>query len=298
MNFPSFFPSPGQRLAVVLDTDTYNEVDDQFALAHLLLSPERIDLQAVYAAPFFNDRSTGPADGMEKSYEEIHRVLEVVGSAGSPRVFRGSPSYLPDAKTPVASEAAEDLVARAMAMGNEKLYVVAIGAPTNVASALLIEPRISEKIVVVWLGGHAPFWPDTWEFNLQQDMAASRVLLDTEMPFVLVPCLPVASHLLVTVPELEKELGGHSRLGTYLTDIVRDYGKGERGWSKEIWDIAATAWVLNPDWVPTRELPSPVLLDNHTWKHDASRHKIRIAGQIRRNKILADFYIKAGNSGV
>jgi len=47
-------PYPAVR-RVVLDTDTYNEVDDQFALAHLLLAPELVRLEAVYAAPFFND---------------------------------------------------------------------------------------------------------------------------------------------------------------------------------------------------------------------------------------------------
>lgn len=298
MSTPSFFPAPGEKISVVLDTDTYNEVDDQFALAHLLLSPERIDLQAIYAAPFFNSRSTGPAEGMEKSYEEIHRVLDVVG-AGRPPVFRGSTSYLPGPGTPVSSDAVTDLIARAMAMGDQKLYVVAIGAPTNVASALLAEPRIAEKIVVVWLGGHAPYWHETGEFNLKQDIAASRVLLDTEMPFVLAPCVPVASHLLVTVPELEKELGGHSRLGTYLTEIVSGYEqrKSQRGWAKEIWDLAATAWVLDPDWLLTREEPSPILLDDRTWKHDPTRHRISIGYRVNRNAIMGDFYKRAAASG-
>ena len=60
---------------MVLDTDTYNEIDDQFALVHALLSPERLKVEAIYAAPFHNDRSTGPGDGMEKSFEEILRLL-------------------------------------------------------------------------------------------------------------------------------------------------------------------------------------------------------------------------------
>ena len=48
------------RVRAVLDTDTYNEINDQFALVQLVLSPERIGLEAIYAAPFHNDRSTGP----------------------------------------------------------------------------------------------------------------------------------------------------------------------------------------------------------------------------------------------
>ncbi len=58
---------PGKRpVRMVLDTDTYNEIDDQFALVYTLISPE-VSVQAVYAAPFHNNRSSGPGDGMEKS---------------------------------------------------------------------------------------------------------------------------------------------------------------------------------------------------------------------------------------
>ena len=62
-------------LKVVIDTDTYNEIDDQFALVHALLSPERLNVEAIYAAPFHNERSDSPLDGMEKSYSEIHKLL-------------------------------------------------------------------------------------------------------------------------------------------------------------------------------------------------------------------------------
>ena len=57
---------PTEKIRIVLDTDTYNEIDDQFALVYSLLSPEKIDLEAVYAAPFLNKRSTGPGDGYGK----------------------------------------------------------------------------------------------------------------------------------------------------------------------------------------------------------------------------------------
>ena len=58
---------------MVLDLDTYNEIDDQFAL--VTRCSAQLNVEAVYAAPFTNDRSTGPGDGMEKSYEEILRLL-------------------------------------------------------------------------------------------------------------------------------------------------------------------------------------------------------------------------------
>lgn len=284
-------------LRVVLDTDTYNEVDDQFALAHLLLSSDRIQLDAVYAAPFFNNRSTSPADGMERSFDEIHRVIDLVNPAQRPAVFRGSTRWLSEATSPVHSDAASDLVTRAMAMpiDGEKLHVIAIAAATNIASALLIEPRIASRIVIVWLGGHAPSWPHTDEFNLKQDIHAARILLDHNVPLVLVPCSPVCSHVITTVAELEKHLAPHSRLGTYLTHVVRHYGGLSAGWSKVIWDIAATGYLIDPTWVRTVEAPSPVLQDNLTWltPTPSGRRSIRIAQEVHRDGILIDFFAKA-----
>ena len=71
------FPADG-TVDMVLDTDTYNEIEDQFALVYTLLSPERLTVKAI-TAPFHNDRSQGPEEGMEKSYDEISRLLEKMG---------------------------------------------------------------------------------------------------------------------------------------------------------------------------------------------------------------------------
>ena len=62
---------PAHVVDVVLDTDTYNEIDDQFALSYLLRSPERARVRGIFAAPFFNENSVSPEDGMEKSHREI-----------------------------------------------------------------------------------------------------------------------------------------------------------------------------------------------------------------------------------
>ena len=290
-------PETGSRRRVILDTDTYNEVDDQFALAHLLLSPGQVEVEAVYAAPFFNDRSSSPADGMEKSYEEIVRVIDLVDGPRPP-VFRGSTSYLPGAATPVKSAAAADLIERALSMKEgERLYVAGIAAATNLASALLLEPRIADRITLIWLGGHGPHWPDTREFNLGQDLHASRVLLDSPVPLILLPCHPVTSHLIVTVPELEKDLGPGSKLGAYLTDIVRGYVDKKPGRSKVIWDISASAWLVEPSWIFTREEPSPLLRDDVTWGDRTGRRPIQIAHGLNRDAIFEDFFVKATRAG-
>ena len=130
---------PTGNIDCVLDTDTYNEIDDQYALSLMIKSP-KLNLRAIYAAPFFNTHSTSPEDGMERSYDEILKLLTLMGKEDRKAdVFKGSRTYLPDEKTPVDSPAARHLCELAMTYSVEKpLYVVAIGAITNVASALLL----------------------------------------------------------------------------------------------------------------------------------------------------------------
>jgi purine nucleosidase len=177
---------PSGPVDMVLDTDTFNEIDDQFALAYTILSSEKLKLKAIYAAPFHNSLSSGPKDGMEKSYEEILKILSRLNRNAEDFVFRGSDTYLPGSHVPVDSPAARDLVLKAMAAPEDKpLYVVAIGAITNVASAILLEPDIIKKIVVVWLGGHQLSWGNTKEFNLEQDVFAARVVFDSGVPLCL-----------------------------------------------------------------------------------------------------------------
>lgn len=257
---------PSGPVDVVLDTDTFNEVDDQFALSYLLASQEKLKVQALYAAPFFNEKSSSPEDGMLKSYEEILRLLKLCHAQElEDRVFQGSRGYLPDEKTPVASPAAEDLARRAMGYSPENpLYVIAIGAITNVASALLLEPAIAEKIVLVWLGGNAWDWPDNHEFNAFQDVAADRVVFGSGAPIVQLPCMGVVSSFRVSEPELRCHLLGKNQLCDYLAGLViSDQEKAGAGpcWSRPIWDVTAVAWLLEgPDgpFMEDRLEPAPI----------------------------------------
>lgn len=279
-------------VAMVLDTDTYNEIDDQFALAYALLSEERLLVEAVYAAPFHNPRSDGPEDGMEKSYEEIVRVLDRVGRAPDGFAFRGSRSYLSAADLPVPSPTVDDLIERAMADREGPLYVVPIGAITNIASAILTRPQIVERIVVVWLGGQPHSWPTASEFNLKQDLHAARVILDSGVPFVHVPCTNVAAHITTTRAELEAHITGHNALGDYLFEIFDDYADDHFARAKVLWDLGPVAWLVNASWVPTVLTHAPLLTDLVTWSHDRSRHLMREAVGCNRNAILGDLFRK------
>ena len=218
---------PEKPVDVVLDTDTYNEVDDQFALAYMIASDDKLNVKGIYAAPFQNERAQTPALGMERSYREIENILNLCGRPELMQLARrGAARFLPDEKTPVDSEAAQDLIRLAMQRPDDSpLYVLAIAAITNVASALLMQPEIADKIVVVWLGGNAHHWPDTREFNMFEDIAAARVVMNSGVPLVLVPCMGVASHLTASTWELDACLGGKNALCDALCELFAAYSE-------------------------------------------------------------------------
>ncbi len=238
---------PNGMIDVVLDTDAFNEIDDQFAISYLLAYTERLNLKAIYAAPFKNEKVKTEAEGMQKSYDEIHKLL--ILSKKSARVFRGSEKFLVDELTPTLSPAAEDLIKLATDYSPENpLYVIAIGAITNIASALLLRPEIGRNIVVVWLGGHSHSNPNTAEFNMRQDIAAARVVMKLSENFIQLPCDGVVSDFKISGPELKAWLYDKNPTADYLArntvKEVSNYCSSEI-WTRVIWDVTAVAWLLN-----------------------------------------------------
>lgn len=287
---------PKGMIDVVLDTDAYNEVDDQFAISYMLKSKERLNTKAIYAAPFFNGNSVSPKDGMEKSYNEIFKILSLAGEKFD--VFRGSEKYLDDENTPVISSAAEDLVERAKNYSPEKpLYVVAIGAITNIASAILLNPDIIENIVVVWLGGHGLHYHNTKEFNMYQDVAAARVVMQSGVPFVQLPCVGVVDKFAVSKQELEFWLKGKNPLADYLATnaiaAAEAYAKG-RAWTRVIWDVTAVGWLLNDSdrFMQSRVIPTPIPTYDNFYATDYNGHPMRYVYSINRDNLMNDLFEK------
>ncbi|MYD10496.1 MAG: hypothetical protein F4X02_10695 [Chloroflexi bacterium] len=349
---------PAGRIRCVIDTDTRNEIDDQFALAWALLSQDKLDIAGIYAAPYsfrrrwetlraaarvkenpagaseadaallaehraqlerleqigvdVHDRDAidpqgvtlvEPGRGMELSYEEILLVAEKMGIDCSDKVFRGSDRYLDSYDEPVASAAATHLIETARAASADSpLYVLAIGAVTNVASALLLAPEISERIVVVWTAGYPTTVTNITQpsFNMEQDMLASQLLFDSGVPLVYLPGFHVGVQLGLSLPEMEAWVKGRGAIGDYLYWLythnphfplngLTDHFA--RSWI--IWDLINFAWLLEPDWVPSRLIDAPYLSGDTRWYRQAApRHVIREALDINRDAIYRDFFRK------
>ncbi len=137
-----------EKLNVILDTDTYNECDDQFALAYMLKSQDIFNVEAITVAPYINKHCTIP-EGQDNSYNEILKICKWLNFETANKVFKGAMDFMINGYDE-DNDAVNKIIE--IALKNEKTYIMSIGAVTNVALAIKKEPKIIDRIEVVWLG--------------------------------------------------------------------------------------------------------------------------------------------------
>jgi len=292
---------PKGKVSVVLDTDTACEVDDQFAVAYAVRAAEEgeLILEGLHATQFGDN----PAEASELSYQEILKVLDRMGCPQYKNIVRRGADRKMEGEEPVMSDAVTHLIELAKDESREGLlYVVAIGAGTNIASALKAAPEIMEKIVVVWLAGNVQHWENVEEYNINQDEAAARYILGCGVPLVLLPAYNVVSALSISIYELEHFIDGKTEIGSFLVENVRQYSVKDtrpgEAWTKVIWDIAGIAYVLHPDWFITRIVFTPSLSEPNEahwekkWASNPQKHLMRIGDYVERAPVFQDVFDK------
>ena len=283
---------------VIFDSDTFNEMDDQYAIAYAL-GCDKMEVVAINAALFFNGRCSGFADGMEKSYEEIGRVLKVCHRDGMVETFRGCPSPISEKGefVPVDSPASRNII-KVANESDELVYILTTGACTNVSSAIMMDPSIKDKICVIWLGGNCLEFGFTEEFNLKQDYMAGQYLLDCGVNLVLLPAVGKEDHgtqqLLATDEDLA-HIKGDSDACVFFRDTLPDEFRAETlanagRFIRIIWDIAAPAAISVPDAFDFSVIPSPIFGDDKQYAFDDSRHKIIYMERLRPPMIFKDAF--------
>lgn len=279
-----------RRKKVLFDSDTFNEIDDQYALVHLLASPDRCEILGLCAAPFLNDRSVSPADGERKSYGEIVKVMSLTDEHFDYPVFHGSESFLSDRNTPVASPAVDQIIRAAAENPGEPIYVVAIGAVTNVASALLKAPEIRENLVVIWLGANLPeAGRNIDEFNLREDIPAGQALFDSGALILLLP-MAVTANVYIAQSEMKPFLQRTPLpVCGYLYEEWTRY-MSEEAHGKVVWDLAGSGVMTVPEAFSFETVPTPGLGDDAEYICRETDSKMLLLRQIDGGKIFADWF--------
>ena len=277
-----------EKVNVILDTDTYNECDDQFALAYLLKNQNQFNIEAITVAPYsHNDREETIEETTEKSYNEILKICSWLNFKTENKVFKGSIDYVCNGYNK-NNEAVDKIIE--IATKNKKTYILAIGAITNIALAIKKSPQIINKIEVVWLGGHSFLNKENKEFNFRQDIQAVKEVFESKVKLTIIPCKNVASNLRTSIYELEHFLKGKNELCDYLCQRFYNdtyHGIEER---RVIWDISVIAYMINKTWFETEEISCPIIKEDTSYELTENRHKITFVDYLEPNKIYNDLF--------
>ena len=280
-----------KKVNVILDTDIYNECDDQFALSYLLKSQDKFNIEAITVAPYHHDNNISIEEGTDKSYNEVIKICNWLNFDCDNKVFKGATDYIINGYNE-ENEAVSKIIE--IANKNDKTYILAIGAITNVALAIKQEPKIVDKIEVVWLGGHSFLSKGNKEFNFKQDVQAVRTVFESKVKLTIIPCKNVASNLRTSIYELEHFLKGKSELCDYLCQ--RFYNDGVHGIQERrvIWDISVIAYMINKEWFETKEVNCPNINDDTSYELTTDNHKIAVVNYLNVDKIYSNLFSKLG----
>ena len=281
-----------EKVNVILDTDTYNECDDQFALAYLIKSQDKFNIEAITVAPYSHTkRDVKVIDGQELSYNEILKICNWLNFDYDNKVFKGSMDYVQNGYDE-DNDAVNKIIE--VALKNDKTYIMAIGTITNVALAIKKEPKIINRIEIVWLGGNEPNYKDNLEFNFKQDVKAVKTVFNSDVKLTILPCHNVVNNLMIDVNTLKDKLENKSELCNYLMD--RFYNDGYHGVQNKrvIWDISVIAYMINKNWFETKDVCCPIIKDDTSYEPTNNKRMITFVTKLDKDKIYEDLFKKLG----
>jgi purine nucleosidase len=284
---------------VIINTDAKNEADDQYAVVHALLSPS-LDMRGVVAAHFGASRSDR---SMAESREEIDRLLDLMDLTGKVVVANGAAEAVVDAQTPRDSRGARLIIEESrLASEQDPLYVAFLGPLTDMASAILLDPEIVRRpVVVIWIGGVGYGGVETYpgiEFNLSNDITAANVVFDSGITIWQVPS-NVYSQVSVSYAELEEKIRGTSDLADYLIDQLVEWNAThhpEPIESRSLGDSPAVSLMLFPRGGNFRTVPAPRFgREGHYLP--GSGHPVRVVESVDVRFLLEDMFAKIRRFG-
>jgi len=280
-----------ERIPVVLSTDVGNEVDDQWAIVYLLTQP-RFDVKGLLSA---HAPTLSPPAG-RTAYRILRSVVEEhLNMREHPPLIEGASLPLVDTHTPARSPAVEFLLRISKDYAEDRrLNVLAIGASTDVASAILRDPSITRRIRVVAMGFQN--WPNGGaEFNIANDVKAMQVVLASGVPLVLGSGDVCKKDLSLSLEQARSMVAGRGPVGEWLwTEFEAWYYRHVKpirvnDFSKPwvIWDTIVLAHLLNM--TTAEEYARPSLRDDMQFEHPATDEKITWITSVQSQRMWPDF---------
>ncbi|MGX8720532.1 MAG: nucleoside hydrolase [Eubacteriales bacterium] len=284
-----------KQIRVIISSDVANEADDQYAIVHQLLTP-MFDVRGIIAA-HFESKAPGTETTMEKSYQELQKLMDAIGMEDVPALHGCTAPLKSDGDAP-ASEGVEFLIREALRDDPRPLFVTAQGALTDIAAALNRCPEIAEKLTVVWIGGF-PYPEGGQEFNLMQDVAAGRVLMASRAAVWQLP-VNVYGSMEVTMAELAARVRPCGAVGRYLYEEMEEYNLRSdeppglrRGENWCLGDSPVVGALLQCEWRGNFHMQAaPRIADDMRYLPNPAGKQIRVYDAVDVRFILEDMYAK------
>ena len=284
-----------KQIRVIISSDVANEADDQYAIVHQLLTP-MFDVRGIIAA-HFESKARGTETTMEKSYQELQKLMDAIGMEDVPALHGCTAPLKSDGDAP-ASEGVEFLIREALRDDPRPLFVTAQGALTDIAAALNRCPEIAEKLTVVWIGGF-PYPEGGQEFNLMQDVAAGRVLMASRAAVWQLP-VNVYGSMEVTMAELAARVRPCGAVGKYLYEEMEEYNLRSdeppglrRGENWCLGDSPVVGALLQCEWRGNFHMQAaPRIADDMRYLPNPAGKQIRVYDAVDVRFILEDMYAK------
>ena len=283
-----------KKIRVIVDTDAACEADDPFAIAHALLC-KKFDIKAIFAEQF------GSPDSTAKSYDEILTILDCMNM--DVPVYMGEEGSLADAEGKELSPAGKFLIEEAMKEEARPLYVLCLGAITNVVAAMKQCPDIIPRMTVIWIGGQDPenVRSDFREFNSGNDIEAANYIVSCGVKLWMIPS-SVYGSMQIGLAEIQRRIYPCGRIGKHLFENMIAYNFSKNaGWTAgESWslgDSPAVGVALDPNCGKYIEMAAPIFEPDTTYRYAderdcGSRPKIRVYTSVNVRFILEDMIAK------
>ena len=274
---------------VIIDTDAACEADDPFAIAHALMC-KKLAVAGITAEHFAQNGS------VQKSYDEVMRVLEAM-KLDVP-VYMGCETRLKELETAALSPAAEFIINEAKRDDSRPLFVLCIGAITNVAQAIKACPEITKRMTVVWIGGQDPEHSvhGIPEFNCGNDVEAANLVISSGVEFWMIPNT-VYGTMHISLAEIQRRIAPCGKIGKHLFEQMTAFNESEKafwtaGESWSLGDSPAVGVVLDPNCGGHYDRPAPVFEADTACYDEDGRPIIRVYTSINSRFILEDFIAK------
>lgn len=286
--FDVVFP-PAAKQRVIVNTDAKNEADDQYAIVQAVLTPS-FDLHGIIPAHFGTAKS---ATSMQDSYDETMLLLRLMRLEDAVRVEAGATHAMPDEATPVDSPGAQLIITEAMKDDDRPLHIAFYGPLTDMASALLLEPRIEKRnIRVIWIGGGV--WPSGGrEYNLSNDIHAANVVMKSHLEVWQVPRSTYRT-MGVTYAELIEKVYPQGEIGKYLVEQLLTHNAKTRPEMeyRSLGDSPCIGIILDPECGQFSWRPAPTFDPQMHYIHTGQYRPIRVYENVNTRFIHEDFFAK------